>query len=276
MQSLYEIIQARYRKKPTCSGNTGHQTTIRYSTYMDVSPELIQKINSYNPNEAAVMLVRQTPILFLVGIAGAGKDTIKRQLLTQFPNDYHHIVSHTTRPPRENHGRLERNGIDYHFIDMDTAEHMLDARAFIEAKLVHQTDIYGTSVDEIQAAHNEKRVAITDLEVKGVAEYEEISPDVKAVFILPPSYDVWLERLTGRYNGQIDTQELQRRMHTAYHEIAHVLSTEYYYLVVNDDLQVAVNRIQAIAHNEPLERRPEKDLAIAQEMLKKLAQNLTH
>lgn len=276
MQSLYEIIQARYRKEAICSGNAGHQTTIRYSTYMDVSPELIQKINNYNPSETAKALVRQTPILFLVGIAGAGKDTIKRQLLAQFPNDYHHIVSHTTRPPRENHGRLEQNGVDYHFIDLDTAERMLDAQAFIEAKLVHQTDIYGTSVEEIQAAHNEKRVAITDLEVKGVAEYEEISSDVKAVFILPPSYQVWLERLMGRYNGQIDPQDLQKRMHTAYHEIAHVLSTEYYYLVVNDNLQDAVHRIQAIAHGEPLERRPESDLEIAQDMLKELAKSLTH
>lgn len=243
---------------------------------MEVSPELIQKINNYQPSDAARGLVKSTPILFLVGIAGAGKDTIKHRLLSEYPSEYHHIVSHTTRAPRENNGVLEHNGLEYFFISLPTAEHMIDEQAFVEAKLVHQTDIYGTSVAEIQQAHNEKRIAITDLEVKGVDEYEQISSDVKAVFILPPSYEIWTERLLGRYGGIIEPQELKKRMHTAFHEIAHALSKDYFYLVVNDDLQQTTDRIHAIARNQDVERRPASDLQIARDILARFAQQLTH
>ena len=72
-------------------------------------------IREYRPTEAAVALVRDTKIALLTGISGAGKDTIKRRLL-RLPS-FRDIVSHTTREPRANNGQLERDGVDYHFID---------------------------------------------------------------------------------------------------------------------------------------------------------------
>ena len=72
-------------------------------------------IKNYQPNQAASDVVQRTKIVLLVGISGAGKDTVKRRLLED--NDFADIVSYTTRQPRQNAGVLETPGVVYHFID---------------------------------------------------------------------------------------------------------------------------------------------------------------
>ncbi len=128
----------------------------------------------------AVDLIRSTRIVFLVGVTGAGKDTVIRELLKS--GAYHCIVSHTTRPPRLNHGVLEQNGVDYHFVDEPTVETMLGDGGFVEAKQF-SGNIYGTSVAEIQMAHDEGKIAITEIEVQGVAEYRNVSDHVIPSFL---------------------------------------------------------------------------------------------
>src|ERR1017187_10625242 len=108
---------------------------------MDTS--LARKLAAYKPAPATAKLVKSTPILLLVGPTGAGKDSLKDKLLAT--GQYHHIVSHTTRPPRINHGVVEQDGREYHFIDQATAEKMLDNKALIEAK-IYSGNLYGTSV----------------------------------------------------------------------------------------------------------------------------------
>jgi guanylate kinase len=206
---------------------------------------LQQKLEHYQPSAATISLIKNTPMLLLVGVSGAGKDTIKQELLKS--GHYYHIVSHTTRAPRENHGIIERDGVEYHFIDLATAEKMLDEQAFVEAKM-YSGNVYGTSVAEIQAAHDTGAIATTDIEIQGVAEYMAIDPDnTKAVFILPPSYKVWQERFVRRYGGDIDQTDFERRMHTARQELEHALHTPYFHFVVNDSLTAAVAEANRIA-----------------------------
>src|ERR1039458_2227628 len=92
-----------------------------------MNASLAAKLAAYKPAAATTELIRSTPILLLVGPTGAGKDSLKDKLLAT--GQYHHIVSHTTRPPRINHGIVEQDGREYHFIDMATAEKMLDGRS---------------------------------------------------------------------------------------------------------------------------------------------------
>lgn len=80
-------------------------------------------IKNYQPNQAASDVVQRTKIVLLVGIFGAGKDTVKRRLLED--NEFADIVSYTTRQPRQNAGVLETPGVDYHFID-EAAVNMLE------------------------------------------------------------------------------------------------------------------------------------------------------
>lgn len=212
--------------------------------------ELKQKLVNYTPSQTAIDLIRSTKILFLVGPTGAGKDTVKTALLKT--GQYHHVISHTTRAPRLNHGELERDGVNYHFIDQSTALDMVNDHEFIEAKLVHGTHIYGTSLNEIRLAHNEHKIAVTDIEVQGVREYKAIDPNVTAVFLLPPDFNTWQTRLAKRYGQETNhSSEYKVRLQTALTELEEVLTTDYYQVIVNDHLDHTVQVITDIMAGRP-------------------------
>jgi guanylate kinase len=210
----------------------------------DVYSRIIDKLADYQPAKSVVSLVKDTPIVFVVGFTGAGKDALKDVLLTT--GKYHHIVSHTTRAPRVNRGVMEKDGEEYHFIDVDTAEKMIDNGAFVEAK-IYSRNVYGTSAQEIQAAHDEHKIALTDIEVQGISEYKAIDEGIKAVFVLPPSFTVWQERLIKRYGKDLNPYDYKRRMETALKELEQLLTTVHFVCVINDDLQTAAAEIDQLA-----------------------------
>jgi guanylate kinase len=229
---------------------------------------LALKLQAYQPNRAAVKLIKATPILLLVGPTGAGKDTLKDKLLAA--GGYHHIVSHTTRPPRINHGTLEQDGREYHFIDMAQAEQMVAEQAFVEAKF-YSGNLYGTSISEIQKAHDESKIALTDLEVQGVAEYKALDPGVMAVFLLPPDFKTWQRRLMRRYGDVVDAGDHRLRLQTALQELEQLLNTDYYVGIVNDNLQATFDEVQSYAHHGDRELKHE---AAAHEVAQKLAADI--
>lgn len=207
-------------------------------------------INHYQPSDAVVELVCATKIALLVGISGAGKDTIKKELLKQ--PDFRDIVSHTTRPPRMNAGVMEIPDVDYHFIDLPKAEQMLADKEFVEAKLVHGDVVYGTSADELRKSHDEGKIAVTDVDVQGVAEYKDLSQNVIALFILPPNYSTWRQRLSQRYESDAAFQaEWDKRRASAVKELTHALEVPYYHFIVNDELDRAVEVAHDIARHTP-------------------------
>ena len=99
-------------------------------------------IKNYQPNQAASDVVQRTKIVLLVGIFGAGKDTVKRRLLED--NEFADIVSYTTRQPRQNAGVLETPGVDYHFID-EAAVNILENHEFIARENIgaYRKDVTG-------------------------------------------------------------------------------------------------------------------------------------
>lgn len=230
--------------------------------------ELKQKLSQYKPSDSTINLIQQTPILLLVGVSGAGKDSIKHKLLDT--GKYHHIVSHTTRAPRENHGVLEQDGREYHFISLAEAEKMLDEQAFIEAKM-YSGNLYGTSVAEIQTAHDDGKIAVTDVEVQGVAEYKSLAPSAQAIFVLPPSYEVWQKRLKSRYEeSDISPEDIKRRMQTADQELQEALQKDYFRFVINDGLDQAVQAADAIAHGALAGEESAAARALAEDLLSRL------
>lgn len=196
-------------------------------------------IKNYQPTQQTVELVASSKLTLLAGISGAGKDTVKRALIAG-DSIFHDIVSHTTRQPRSNNNVLEQDGVDYHFVDLATAQSMLEHHEFVEAKFVHGT-VYGTSAAEFQSASRFGRVAITDVDVQGVAELKKIAPDAVSIFIVPPSYGVWLERLKSRYTSDGEFQdEWPKRRASSISELEHALEVPYYHFIINDDLERAV------------------------------------
>jgi guanylate kinase len=222
-----------------------------------MNEELATLIATYQPSDTAKELVCETKITLLVGISGAGKDTIKKELLKK--PDFRDIVSHTTRAPRSNNGIVETPEVDYHFIDESTARTMLKGQEFIEAKFVHGT-VYGTSVGELQQSYDQQKIAITDVDVQGVAEYKELSQHVVAIFVIPPSYSIWRERLSQRYETAEDFEaEWIKRRNSAVSELTHALEVPYYHFIINDELDRAVTVADEIAHKPDVFHRKDDE-----------------
>jgi guanylate kinase len=210
-----------------------------------------QLINDYKPSPEAVAMVKQVPFLQLIGISGAGKGTIGQILLKT--GDFRHIISHTTRPPRTNHGVGEVDGADYHFIDMATAVNMLERKSFIEAKW-YSGNIYGTSVFEFELAQNESKIALTDIDIQGAEEYLRISTNVFPVFLLPPDYETWMQRLKGRYADAIDAHQadIQKRLITSKRELTFAYHSKHFMPIINLDSAVTARRIESLLQGEIL------------------------
>lgn len=204
-------------------------------------------ITHYNPSEAAIQTVRSVKLALLVGISGAGKDTIKQQLLQS--GEYHDVVSHTTRLPRSNRGKAETQGIEYHFVSMGEMTDMLENHELIEANR-YSNNVYATSVIEFEHARKEKRIAITDVDINGVEIYKTIAPDsVFPIFLVPPTYAVWVQRWRQRYGDDYvnHLDDFERRKQTAIAELEHVMQTSYFFYVINDTLDAAIAEVDAIA-----------------------------
>jgi guanylate kinase len=226
-----------------------------------------EKIKNYKCSSQTVELIKSTPIILIVGPTGAGKDTLKDMLLAS--GNYHHIVSHTTRPPRINKGIKETDGLEYHFIDRQEAERMIDNYEFIEVKY-YSGNIYGTSVSEIEIAHKDSKVALTDIEVQGVAEYKGIDKNVMAIFLVPPDFEEWQKRLSSRYGDVVDAEDHEQRLRAALDEINQLLNTDYYTAVVNSERHITFNLIQQIVESKNINI----DDSEARASAKKLAQDI--
>lgn len=207
---------------------------------MHVVESLLQ---NYQPSPETIDIVRTTPIVLLVGISGAGKGTIRKKLFES--GDYINFISHTTRSPRENNGVMEQNGVEYYFISIETAIDMLRRGDFIEAKS-YSGNVYGTTTTELQKAKASGKIALNDVEIQGVAEYLKIAPSVKVIFIVPPSHEAWLARLVARYEGEINHDDLNRRLETAKQELQVALADTRFSFIINDDLEQAVQDVENI------------------------------
>lgn len=202
-------------------------------------------IHHYRMSDEARTILGETSLLLFSGVVCAGKNTVINEIAKN-TDRYHEIVSHTTRAPRTNHGVMEEDGRDYYFISPDEAQRKVNDQEFIETKFVHG-NVYGTSVEELRKARDSMRVAIGDVDVRGLVEYLDVKPDTHAVFLLPPSVDTWLARFEKRYGNVADHQEeLMKRLRTAYDEIKHVEADERFVLIINDDLGTTLERVEGV------------------------------
>ncbi len=232
---------------------------------MDSDEKLIEKVTNYKPSEAMLSTVRQVPLLLAAGISGAGKDTVLQKLIAKYPDDYHFLVSHSTRPPRENNGVMEQNGVKYFFIDKQTAEQMLDEGTYIEANY-YVGNVYGASMGEIAKAGQEHKILVSDVDVNGIDNYVRRGMNAKPVFLLPPSYAAWQERLLKRYGAAVDTDDLRERLTTALDELEFAMGHDYFYLVVNDNLDETVEFVHRIARGDDIAVHRDDATAISEEI----------
>lgn len=226
-------------------------------------------LQNYQPNDSVKRLVASTPIVLLVGITGAGKDTVKKSLLAT--GEYIDFVSYTTRQPRQNHGVLEQDGIDYHFVTHERMMQLLERGEMIEAKQ-YSSNVYGTGIADLQKAKDSGKIAVNDIEVQGINEYKKLSESVHAVFLLPPSYDVWQRRLMNRYgDSDHSADNMDLRLKTAAQELQHALGADYFDFVINETVEDTVEKIARIVSGD----RSEANQRAAQETARGLLNEIS-
>lgn len=201
----------------------------------------VQLINSYTPSQTVVNLVEDTSIVLFCGITGAGKDTVAHALLDL--GNFTKIITSTTREPRENNGVLEIHGLDYYFFNTDQAIDNLKSKKYFEVARVHEK-IYGVTYEEIQRLHSSGKVAIGDVDYQGAEYFKKYSPSTIVIFLVPPSYEVWVERLHKRYDTEVEFQEAwPTRRNSAIKELTWALSYEDISIVVNNQLVKTIEDI---------------------------------
>jgi len=204
--------------------------------------EFKKALADYHISDASKKILHQTKLVLLAAPTSAGRNTIIRDLLKT--NDYHYIISDTTRKPRVNDGIPEQDGVTYWFRSEADMLQDLEAGRFLEAAIIHNQQVSGISIREFKRARDEKKIAITDIEIVGVHTIMDAKPDAIALFILPPSFDEWQRRVKGR--GDMSRDEYRRRMHSAAKELNTALEQPYYTFVINDRVENAVSRIHTI------------------------------
>ena len=188
---------------------------------------------------------RRGLMLVLSSPSGAGKTSIARRLLEEDEN-LTLSVSATTRAPRPN----EVDGRDYHFVDQAHFDGMVSEDAFLEYATVFEHS-YGTPKADVMSALEQGRDVLFDIDWQGTQQVANAArTDLVSVFILPPSKAALRDRLMTR--AQDSEEVVAKRMAKAADEISHY--REYDYIVVNEDLDVAVANVRAILAAERLRR----------------------
>ncbi|HMV04471.1 MAG TPA: guanylate kinase [Accumulibacter sp.] len=175
-------------------------------------------------------------LYILTAPSGAGKTTLVRHLLENDPA-MRVSVSHTTRRPRTG----EREGIEYYFIALDEFREKIRRDDFLEWAEVHG-NFYGTSRTGIEAALCAGQDVLLEIDWQGARQVRKVFPAAIGVFILPPSLHALEQRLRERATDSAQT--IARRLDAARDEMRH--AEEFDYVIINDDLQRALQDLLAI------------------------------
>lgn len=178
-------------------------------------------------------------LVLFSGPSGVGKDTVLDIVLNKDKN-LQKSISLTTRGIREN----EVDGKDYYFISSDKFEDMISKGQVLEyAK--YGSNFYGTPKAPIDQWLGEGKTVILKIEVQGASKIKELYPDSVSIFVLPPSMEELESRLRSR--GTESEDDIKKRLDIAKGEVER--SKDYDFLVINDDLDIASDKVIAIVNN---------------------------
>lgn len=181
-------------------------------------------------------------LIILSAPSGCGKDTVFKAI-KDLRNDVVESISATTRKPRE--GELE--GVNYYFKSESDFQLMVVNDELLEYARYNNC-YYGTPVSEVEKAINDGKICFLIIDVQGAQSILKVRPDAISIFLLPPSLDVLEKRLINRSTN--DSEDVKNRMKIAQREID--MAPLYKYIVVNDDLNECVNKINDIINKELL------------------------
>lgn len=189
-------------------------------------------------------------LLVISGPSGAGKGTICKELLRR-DKDMNLSISATTREPR----RGEEDGVNYFFIERDKFKNMIENDEFLEHAEVY-SNFYGTPKQWVLDKLEQGEDVLLEIDIEGALNVKEIYPDGVFTFIMPPSMEELKNRIEKRAT---ETKEAMiERLESAYKEIEYVF--KYDYAVLNDEVDSAVDNIQAILKAEQCKVNRQRDI----------------
>ena len=179
-------------------------------------------------------------LIVISGPSGAGKGTICKALLEKH-KDIHLSVSATTREPRQG----EVHGVNYYFLNKDEFLKKVEEDDFLEWAEVYG-NCYGTPKSNVQELLDTGKDVILEIDIQGALKVKENTEEGVFIFILPPSMEELKQRIIKR--GSETPESLMKRFKSAYKEINFV--SRYNYAVVNDEVETATEKIEAIINAE--------------------------
>ncbi|CAM4285529.1 MULTISPECIES: guanylate kinase [Jeotgalicoccus] len=184
-------------------------------------------------------------LIVLSGPSGVGKGTVRKAVFDHPETNFKYSISMTTRQKREG----ERDGIDYFFKSHEEFKTLIEQDKFIEyAEYVG--NYYGTPVDYVKDTIADGHDVFLEIEVEGAKQVREKFPDALFIFLAPPTLAQLEERLIGR--GTDSQEVIDHRIKEARRELS--LMNLYDYVVINDDVDTARQKIQCIVEASHLER----------------------
>lgn len=190
-------------------------------------------------------------MLFVIsGPSGVGKTTIVRKLIEAHPDEFWASVSCTTRSRKKG----EEEGRDYFFVSKEAFKEKISKGDFLEWAKVYD-DYYGTPLAPLEEAVKKGYNVLLDIDVQGGLAIQNQRDDVALVLIVPPSLSVLETRLIER--GRDKGSELKRRLGMAMAEMERAFQT-YEYLIVNEDLALALKETYGITQSAPLKLKSRK------------------
>ena len=186
--------------------------------------------------------MQQEGVLIVVsGPSGAGKGTICKRLLEKNPN-LGYSISATTRAPRTG----EVNGINYWFLSKEEFQKMISEDGLLEWAEVYG-NYYGTPAQKVKDSLAEGKNILLEIDTQGAALVRKKFPEGVYIYILPPSLEELKRRIIGR--GTDSAESIERRLSCAREEMG-CASEQYNYLVLNDEVELAVERVETIIEAE--------------------------
>lgn len=226
-------------------------------TQKDVVKKLHGAVAAYSMPAHARELIGSGEVTVFCGVTAAGKNTIINYL-TQH-DGYKHVVSHTTRKPRTNDGIPEQDGKEYWFVSPEKIIDLVENEKFIEIKAIHGETCYGTSTESVDAVISKNKHPLMEIDVQGALELTEAVPSLRPLFILPPSFEVWLERMHKR--GGLTEEDKKRRFMSATMEIQTALDHSSFVLVVNHEVEDTAKEIIDGIDTSPETQAERRELA---------------
>ena len=199
-------------------------------------------------------------LIVVSGPSGAGKSTLNQMLLKKRKN----IVMSISDTTRKIRGQ-EVNGVDYNFISEEEFKENIKNDKYLEYANVYTGTYYGTPSSFVDEQLNKGIDVILEIDIEGARKVNEKRKDAVFIFIMPPSMKILKERLVARKTETKD--QVIERFKTAYKEINEV--TKYNYVIVNDNLDEALNKMDAIITCEKcrVDRIEELDVGNQEEIM---------